>query len=109
MTKQTQMTIYLNEPDMNGEMPMYEFIVRRLLHLHIAGATAIRGLMGYGAHARVHRQRLFGVTDDRPILIIAVDQTESIHAVLPEIRSLVPSSLITLQEIEIELGPVAYR
>ena len=100
--QQTQMTIYLNETDMSGEMPLYEMLVRRLLHLHVAGATVVRGVMGFGKHQRVHRQRLFGVTDDRPILVIAVDDAERLRQVLPEIRSLMPEGLVTLHEVEIE-------
>ena len=101
MRKQTQMTIYLNETDLSGELPMYEVIVRRLLHLHIAGATVIRGMMGFGKHERVHRQRLFGVTDDRPVLILAVDEAAKIRDALAEIRGLVPESLITLLDVEV--------
>jgi PII-like signaling protein len=100
MNKRTQLSIYLNETDLSGELALCEVIVRRLLHLHIAGATVIRGVMGFGKHERVHRQRLFGVTDDRPILIVAVDEPEKIRQVLPEIRSLAPESLFTLQEVE---------
>jgi PII-like signaling protein len=101
MSKRTQLTIYLNETDMSGELALYEVIVRRLLHLHIAGATVVRGVMGFGKHERVHRKRLFGVTDDQPILVIAVDETERIQAVLPEIRAMVREGLVTLQEVEV--------
>lgn len=98
----SQMTIYLNETDMHGELPLYEFIVRRLLHLNVIGATVVRGMMGFGQHGRVHRQRLFGVTDDRPILILAVDDTEHLRSIIPEIRKLIPGGLVTLQPVETE-------
>lgn len=108
--KKLQLTIYLNEADRGGQsdgdnrddnVPLHEIIVRRLLHLEIAGATVLRGVMGYGRHGRVHRNRLFGVPDDRPILIVAIDEAARIRAVLPELRSLIAGSLITLHEVEI--------
>ena len=69
------------------------------MHAHIAGATVLRGEMGYGIYGKVHHTRLFGVSDDRPIVIVAVDAGERIRAVLPELRSLVKSGAITLQAI----------
>ena len=53
---------------------LYEAIVRRLRQLGIAGATAQAGIMGFGSHGKVHRKRLFGVSDDRPVMITVVDQ-----------------------------------
>lgn len=101
MTK-LQMTIYLNETDRDsGDLPLHETIVRRLLHEHIAGATVLRGVMGYGKHEQVHRTRLFGVADDRPMVIVAIDEPARVRAVLPEIRTLVTEGLITLQEVEV--------
>lgn len=98
--KRTQMTIYLNETDTTGDVPLHELIVRRLLHSDITGATVLRGIMGFGMHHKVHRQRLFGVSDDRPIVVVVVDVESKIRAVLPEIKSLVQEGLVTLQEVE---------
>jgi uncharacterized protein len=98
MTK-LQVTIYLKETEMSGDVPLHEVIVRRLLHLEIAGATVLRGMMGYGRHGQVHRKRLLGVSDDHPILVVAIDEPAKIHAVLPELRRLHPEGLITLQEV----------
>jgi hypothetical protein len=101
MTKRLQLTIYVDASEMRDEMPLYEFIVLRLLHQHVAGATAIRGVMGFGHHQQLHRKRLFGVSDDPPIMIVAVDEADRIHSVLPEIRALIPESTITLHEVEV--------
>ena len=99
--KKLQMTIYLNEADRSGEFPLHEVIVRRLLHLQIAGATVMRGVMGYGKHGQVHRQRLFGVSDDRPMVITSIDNAVQIHLAVREIRALLSEGLITLQEVEV--------
>ncbi len=97
-----QLTVYLNEADRTpDDVPLHEHIVRRLLHSHIVGATVLRGVMGFGKHGQVHRTRLFGVSDDRPMVIVAVDEAERIRAVLPELRTLVTEGLMTLQEVEI--------
>ncbi|MCX7603170.1 MAG: DUF190 domain-containing protein, partial [Bryobacteraceae bacterium] len=67
MKTQLQMTIYLNEADRFGDFPLYEELLRRLFHAHVAGATVMKAWMGFGRHAFVHRQGLFGVSDDHPI------------------------------------------
>jgi uncharacterized protein len=99
--KKLQLTIHLKEADRSDDLPLHELIVRRLLHSGIAGATVLRGVMGYGKHGHVHRTRLFGVSDDYPILIIAIDESERIRAFLPELKTLIPGGLITLHEVEV--------
>lgn len=99
--KKLQLTIYLNESDLSGDLPLHEVIVRRLLHLEILGATVTRGLMGYGKHGKVHRKRLFGVSDDRPIIITTVDDAARLRMVLPELKAMVPEGLITLHDVEV--------
>ncbi len=98
--KKLQLTIYVNEADRQGDFPLHEALVRRLLHLEIAGATVTRGLMGYGQHHKVHRKRLLGVSDDRPIVITAVDEDERIRHAVAELRAMIPQGLVTVQEVE---------
>ena len=71
------------------------------MQFDIAGATVTPGLMGYGKHGKVHRKRLFGVADDRPVVITAVDDEARIRPILTELKALVPEGLITLQELEV--------
>lgn len=99
--KRLQLTIYLNEADRIGDVPLHEDILRRLLHFEIAGATVTRGLMGYGKHGKVHRKRLFGVSDDRPIVITAIDDEARIRPILTELKTVLIEGLITLQEVEV--------
>jgi PII-like signaling protein len=96
-----QLTIYVKETDMSGDLPLHEVLVRRLLHLDISGATVMVGVMGYGKHGRVHRKRLFGVSDDRPLVINAIDDEPRLRAALPELRALAPGALMVLQEVEV--------
>jgi|GraSoiStandDraft_41_1057321.scaffolds.fasta_scaffold3108330_2 PII-like signaling protein len=99
--KRKMLIIYLDETDRYGEMPAYEAVVRKLLQLHIAGATAMAGIMGFGSHHLVHRKRLLGVADDRPITITAIDEEEKIRSVIPQIRHIIPEGLIALMDVEI--------
>ena len=99
--KRTLLTIFIDYTDMEGELPLYEAIVRRLVHLEMAGATVQSGIMGYGAQGKVHRARLFGLSDDKPVVIQVVDRREKIEAALVQIRPLVSEGLIMIQEVEI--------
>lgn len=99
--KKMQLTIYVNDADMKGELPLHEVIVRRLLHLHVAGATVTKGVMGYGRHGQVHRKRLFGVSDDKPVVITAVDDEDRLRSILPELKTLVSEGLMTMEEVEV--------
>jgi uncharacterized protein len=80
---------------------LYEAIVRRLRQLGVAGATVQHGVMGFGAHMKVHHKRLFGISDDKPVVITVVDNEQKIREVLPEIRSMVKEGLIVLLDAEV--------
>jgi uncharacterized protein len=95
------LVIYVDETDLWGTGSLYEAIVRRLRQLGLAGATAQVGMMGFGSHGNVHRKRLFGVSDDKPVLITVVDEEHKIRAVLPEIRGMVKEGLVVLLDAEV--------
>ena len=93
--------MFVNESDRWNDMPLYQAIVDRLRHLHMAGATAEAGLLGFGHHTRVHHKGLFGIADDRPITITVVDEEARIRAALPELRSMIEEGLILLLDAEL--------
>ena len=93
--------IFIDETDMWHDTRLYEAIVTTLERQGIAGATVNLGLMGYGRHRRIHRKGLFGVSDDKPVTIIAVDTEEKIRAVLAFVVPMVREGLILLQDSEI--------
>jgi PII-like signaling protein len=93
--------IFVNEADMVNNRPLYQTIVERLHHLEIAGATATVGLMGFGHHQRVHHKGLFGISDDRPVTIVAVDEEARLRAIVPEIRRMVREGLMVLVDAEL--------
>uniref|UniRef100_Q01SJ0 Uncharacterized protein n=1 Tax=Solibacter usitatus (strain Ellin6076) TaxID=234267 RepID=Q01SJ0_SOLUE len=95
------LVIYVDETDLWGTVTLYEAIVRRLRQLGMAGATAQSGMMGFGSHGKVHRKRLFGVSDDRPVMITVVDTESKIREVVPEIRGMVKEGLVVLLDAEV--------
>jgi len=101
------LVIYVDETDLWGSGSLYEAIVRRLRQLGMAGATAQAGMMGFGSHGRVHRKRLFGVSDDKPVVITVVDYETKIREVLPEIRGMVKEGLVVLLDAEVVDPPDA--
>ncbi len=96
--------IYIDETDTWEQMPLYEAIVRRLRQLEVSGATVHAGIMGFGSHMSVHRKRLFGITDDRPVIITVVDNEAKLRQILPEIRRMVHEGLVILHDAEVIPG-----
>src|SRR4029077_13874143 len=94
--------IYIDESDVWGEAhtPLYEAIVRRLRQLQVEGATAFTGIMGFGSHQKVHHKRLFGISDDKPVVITSVDNEAKLRAAEAEIRRMAPEGLIVLVDAE---------
>ena len=100
---QKMLVIFIAETDMWQDVHLYAAIVTTLERQGIAGATVNLGLMGYGRHRRIHRKGLFGVSDDKPVTIMAVDTEEKLRAVLPSIIPMVSEGLILLQDTEVIL------
>ncbi len=86
--------MFVNETDRWRDAALYHAIVLRLRRLSIAGATAQTGIIGFGHHHVLHHKGLFGISDDRPVTITAVDQeSKLLRAVLPELREMVREGL----------------
>ena len=92
------LTIYLDENASHGEVPLYEAIVRKLVLLEVNGATVHTGIMGFGRHHKVHRKRLFGVSDDRPVLVSVVDKAETIERIIPLLKPLAAGALMVVTD-----------
>jgi PII-like signaling protein len=95
------LVIYIDETDLWEGRPLYEAIVRRLRQLGVNGATVTSGMMGFGAHLKVHHKRLFGISDDRPAVISVVDTEGILREVIPEIRAMVKEGLMVLLDAEV--------
>ena len=100
--RQKMLIILVDESDTWGEHALYEGITRKLEHLEAPGATVQAGIMGFGSHHRIHRKRLFGVSDDRPISITVVAEESLLRdKVIPAIRPMVAEGLILLLDVEV--------
>jgi len=105
MSPAKMLQIYVDETDLWGSVPLYEALVRRLRQLGMAGTTVVTGVMGFGSHMKVHHKRLFGVSDDKPMMITVMDSEARIRQVLPEIRSMVKEKLVVLLDAEVIPNP----
>jgi PII-like signaling protein len=95
--------IFIGESDKEPgrDRPLYEAIVRKAREAHLAGATVLRGPMGFGRHSRVHTAKLLELSTDLPIVIEIVDAEEKVDAFLPTVDELVTEGLVTLEAVRI--------
>jgi PII-like signaling protein len=102
MTKSSKLLVcVVGENRLHGEIPLYEFIVRRLRQLGLAGATAIRGELGFGHHEAADPTSHFEISADRPVVVFAVDAAERIERVLPEVRAQLAEGLVAVVDAEL--------
>jgi len=100
--------VYLGELDKAGHQPRYEAIVLRAREAGLAGATVLRGPMGFGAHSRLHTAKILRLSEDLPVVVEIVDREERINAFLPELSKLTGSNLVTLEKVRmLRAEPVA--
>ena len=99
------MRIHIGERDRYRGEPLHEAIVDLLRRRHLAGATVLRGIMGFGATARVHTDKILQLSTDLPIVVECVDTEENIQGVLPDLDAMIGGGLITLEKVRV----IAYR
>jgi len=97
--------IFIGEADRYEGKPLYEAIVHLARKNGMAGATVLRGLMGFGADSRMHTAKILRLSEDLPIVIEIVDKPERIQEILPEIDKMIQEGMVTLEEIKV----IAYR
>jgi PII-like signaling protein len=93
--------IFIGESDHWHGKPLYEAIVLKARELHMAGATVLRGPMGFGAHSRMHTAKILRLSEDLPIVIEIVDAKEKIDELLPHIDEMVEEGLVTLERVRV--------
>jgi uncharacterized protein len=93
--------IFVGESDRCQGRPLYEWIVRKARESHLAGATVIRGMMGYGAHSRMHTFRIERLSEDLPIVIEIVDVREKLEQFLQAIDGEIVEGLATLEKAHV--------
>jgi uncharacterized protein len=95
------MRIHVGESDRWHGRPLHVAIVELLMERHFAGATVFRGVLGFGANARLHATKVFRLSSDLPIVIECIDTEEKIEGILPELDQMIGSGLITLERARV--------
>ena len=93
--------IYIGELDKSHHLPLYEAIVLKAREMGLAGATVLRGPMGFGAHSHLHTAKILRLSEDLPVLIEIVDKEEKINAFLPELDKIMNDGLVTLEKVRV--------
>ncbi len=95
------MRVFIGESDERDGMPLYRAIVLKARDLGLAGATVLRGPMGFGANSRVHTSKILELSTDLPIIVELVDSAEKIQSLLPYLDEVVAEGLITIEEVKV--------
>ena len=93
--------IFIGESDRWEHRPLYEAIVLKARELGLAGATVLRGPMGFGANSRLHTAKILRLSEDLPIIIEIVDTEPQIQRLLPLLDEMVKEGLVTLENVQV--------
>lgn len=97
----TLLRVFVGEDDRHGHQPLYQAIVLKAREMHLAGATVLRGPMGYGNSSRLHTAKILRLSEDLPVVVEIIDSEERIDAFLPALDAMMTSGLITLERVAV--------
>ena len=97
--------IFIGESDKINGKPLFEAIVLKARELGLAGATVVRGIMGFGADSRMHFAKVLRISEDLPVIIEIVDTEEKLQTIMPFLDENVTEGLITMEDVKV----VKYR
>jgi PII-like signaling protein len=93
--------IFIGESDRWHGKPLYEAIVLAARERGLAGATVLRGPMGYGANSRIHTAKILRLSEDLPMIVEIVDAEDKIQDFIPILDGMVAEGLITLETVRV--------
>ena len=93
--------IFIGENDRHEHRPLYEAIVLKAREMHLAGATVLRGPMGFGHSSHIHTTKILRLSQDLPIVIEIVDSKAKIDAFLPVLDGMMTSGLVTIEKVQV--------
>jgi uncharacterized protein len=93
--------IFIGESDRHHHKPLYEAIVLAARENHLAGATVLRGPLGYGKSSRLHTSKILRLSTDLPLVIEIVDSEDKINAFLPVLEKMIGGGLVTLEKVKV--------
>jgi uncharacterized protein len=97
----TLLRIFIGERDHFEHKPLYEAIVLKAREAHLAGATVLRGPMGFGKSSRLHTEKILRLSLDLPLVIEIVDSEEKIRAFLPTLDGMMGGGLVTTEKVQV--------
>jgi uncharacterized protein len=100
-TESLLLRIFIGESDRHDGRPLYEAIVLKARALHLAGATVLRGAMGFGHSSRLHTTKILRLSTDLPLVIEIVDGEAQINALLPVLDAMLGGGLVTLEKVRV--------
>lgn len=95
--------IFIGESDKWEGKPLYEAIVLKARELNVAGATMLRGMMGYGAASRIHTAKILRLSEDLPVVVEIVDVKEKLEAFLETVDECIQAGMVTLEKATIRI------
>jgi len=93
--------IFVGESDRHGHRPLYESIVLQAREAGLAGATVLRGVMGFGKHSILHTAKILRLSEDMPMIVEIVDSLDNIEKFLPVLDDLVKDGLVTIEKVRV--------
>ena len=93
--------IFIGESDRYHHRPLYEAIVLKARELELAGATVLRGPMGFGKSSHLHTAKILRLSMDLPMVIEIIDSDEKINAFLPALDEMMGGGLVTLEKVKV--------
>jgi PII-like signaling protein len=93
--------IFIGEDDKFERLPLYEAIVLKAREMHLAGATVLRGPVGFGHSSRLHTTKILRLSQDLPLVIEIVDSSEKIDGFLPVLDRMMSGGLVTLEKVQV--------
>ena len=93
--------IFIGESDRHAGLPLYEAIVLKSRELHLAGATVLRGAMGFGKSSRLHTSKILRLSADLPLVIEIIDEKAKIEAFLPVLDMMMGGGMVTLENVRV--------
>ena len=98
--------VFFGEDDKHERLPLYEAIVLKAREMHLAGATVLRGHVGFGHSARIHTTKILRLSQDLPIVVEIVDSEDNINRFLPVLDGMMGSGLVTIEKVKVlQYGP----
>jgi uncharacterized protein len=98
--------IFIGEQEKYGHQPLFEALVMRAREMHLAGATVLRGPLGFGHSSRIHTAKILRLSEDLPMVIEIIDTQTKIDSFLPVLNQMITSGLVTLEKVQVlRYGP----